>query len=48
MSAEPNRKAPYSSDMRWRIIIMAKILYGFDISPDSSESQHIGTVHNVL
>ena len=28
---------------------MAKIRHGFDISPDSSESQHsIGTVHNVL
>ena len=48
MSAEPNRKAPYSSDMRWRIIWQK---FGMDLTYRQiarNLSISIGTVHNVL
>ena len=48
MSAEPNRKAPYSSDMRWRIVWQK---FGMDLTHRriaQNLSISIGTVHNVL
>ena len=48
MSAEPNRKAPYSSDMHW-LIIWQK--FGMDLTHRriaQNLSISIGTVHNVL
>ena len=46
--AEPNRKAPYSSDIRWRIIWQK---FGMDLTHcciARNLSISIGTVHNVL
>ena len=48
MSTEPNRKAPYSSDMRWRIVWQK---FGMDLTHGriaQNLSISIGTVHNVL
>ena len=48
MSAEPNHKAPYSSDIRWRIIWQK---FGMDLTHRCiarNLSISIGTVHNVL
>ena len=47
MSSEPNRKVPYTADLRWKVVYQKlardstlRIAHNFTIS--------IGTVHNVL
>ena len=48
MSAEPNHKAPYSSDLRWRIVWQK---FGMELTYRriaQNLSVSVGTVHNVL